>query len=69
MSLPDEDEIPQRFIGHFIRQQLDSTTSYKRYDTLSVSYQYGGTLSLSTGNLTGRRIDEGIDLSGLGRWS
>ena len=55
-SLPDEDKIPQRFKGHFISQLFDSTNSYNRYDTLSGSYQYGGTLSLSAGNLMGRRI-------------
>ena len=68
-SLPDEDKIPQRFIGHFISQQLYSTTSYKWNDTLSGSYQYGGTLSLSTINHIGRRIEGGIYLSGLERWS
>ena len=34
-SLPDEYKIPQIFRGHFITQQLDSTTSYKWNDTLS----------------------------------
>ena len=67
-SLPDEDKIPQIFRGNFIRQQVDSATSYNQNDTLSGSYQYGGTLSLSMSNLIGRRIEGGRDLSGLGRW-
>ena len=68
-SLPDEYKISQIFKGHFISQQLDSTTSYNQHDTLSGSYQYGGTLNLFMGNLVGRRIEGGINLSGLGRWS
>ena len=68
-SQPYEDKIPQRFRGHFIRQQIDSTTSYNRHDTLSGPYQYGGTLSLSTGSFTGWRIERGKYFSGLGRWS
>ena len=52
-SLPDEDNIPHRFIGYSIIQKLDSTTSYNQHDTLSGTYQYSGTLSLSTGNLIG----------------
>ena len=67
--LTDEDKIPQIFIGHFISQQIDSTTSYNQNDTLAGSYQYGGTLRLSTGNLIGIIIEGGRDLSGLGRWS
>ena len=67
--LPEEDKIPQIFRGRFISQQLDSTTSYNWHDTLSGSYQYGGTLILSIGNLVGRTIEGGRYLSGLGRWS
>ena len=67
--LPYEDKIPQRFRGHFMSQQLDYTTSYNQHDTLSGSYQYGGTLSLSTINHIGRRIEGEIYLSGLERWS
>ena len=50
-------------------QQLDYTTSYNQHDTLSGSYQYGGTLSLSTGNLIVRTIKGGIYFSVLYRWS
>ena len=69
LPLPDKDKIPQRFIEHLISQQLDSTTSYNRHDTLSGSYQYSGTLSLPTGNIIGIIIEGGRDFSGLGRWS
>ena len=68
-SLPYEDKIPQRFRRNFISQQLDSTTSYNLHDTLSGSYQYGGMLSLSTGNIIVKIIEGGSDFSGLGRWS
>ena len=50
-------------------QQLDYTTSYNQHDTLSGSYQYGGTLSLSTGNLIVRTIKGGSHFSGLYIWS
>ena len=40
-------------------QQLYYTTSYKQHDNLSGSYQYGGTLSLSAGNLIVRTINGG----------
>ena len=54
--LTDEDKTPQIFRGHFKSQKLDSTTSYNRHDNLSGPYQYDGMISLSIGNLTGRRI-------------
>ena len=67
--MPYEDKIPQRFRGNFMSQQLDYTTSYNQHDTLSGSYQYGGTQSLSNGNLIGRTIKGGRYFSGLYRWS
>ena len=67
--LLDEDKIPQILRGHFMSQQLDYTTSYNKHDTLSGSYQYGGTLSLSTGNLIGTTIKGGRYFSVLYRWS
>ena len=68
-SLPDEDKTPHILREHFVIQQMDSTTSYNSHDILSGSYQYGGTLSLSTGNIVIRRIEGGGYLSGLVRWS
>ena len=50
-------------------QQLGSKISYNQYDTPSGSYQYGGTLNLSTGNLIRIITEGGIYYSGLGRWS
>ena len=67
--LPYEDKIPQIFRGHFMSQQLDYTTSYNQHDTLSGSYQYGGTLSLSAVNLIVITIKGGRYFSGLYRWS
>ena len=67
--LPYEDKIPHRFRGHFIIQKIDYITSYNQHDTISGPYQYGITLSLSNGNITGRTIKGGGYFSGLYRWS
>ena len=67
--MPYEDKTPQRFRGNFMSQQLDYTTSYNQHDTLSGSYQYGGTLSLPAGNLIVRTIKGWRYFSGLYRWS
>ena len=67
-SLQDEDRPPQRFRGHFMRQQLDSITACNKHDPFLGPFQYGGTASLSTGNLTGRKTASGKDPSGLGIW-
>ena len=50
-------------------QQLDSKTDCNKHDPFLGPFQYGGTASLYTGNLTGRNIASGKDLSGLGIWS
>ena len=50
-------------------QQLESNMACNTHDPFLGSFQYGGTASLSTGNLTGIKIAQGKDLSGLGRWS
>ena len=42
---------------------------YNKYDLLSGSYKLGGTVSLATWNLSGRKIDYVSDTSGIGRWS
>ena len=46
-------------------QKLDSDTACNKHDPLLVPFQYSGIASLSTGNLTGRKIDSGKDLSGI----
>ena len=48
-------------------QQLDSNTACNKYDPFLRPFKYGGTASLSTGNITGRKIALVKDLSGLGR--
>ena len=50
-------------------QQVDSKTAFNKHDPFLGTFQYGGTASLYTGNLTGRKIAPGKDLYGLGRWS
>ena len=42
---------------------------YNKYDLISGSYKLGGTVSLATWNLSGRKIDYVSDTSGIGRWS
>ena len=61
-SLQEEDIIPQRFRGNFISQQLDSITACNQNDNFLGPFQYGGTASLSTGNLTGRKNPQGETL-------
>ena len=68
-SIQEEDINPQRFRGHFMSQQLDSTTAWNKHDSFLGPLQYGITYSLSTGNLTGRNIAPGKDPSNLGRRS
>ena len=53
--LPDNKIIPHRFSGNFMSQQLDSIYAYNHNYTLSGAYQHGGTTSLKTGNLIGRK--------------
>ena len=67
--LPEDDRIPQIFCSHFMSQKLDATTAYNCHDSLSGTYQHGGTSSLTTGNLIGRRVESGRETSGSGRWS
>ena len=66
-SLPDEDRTHQRFRGHFMRQNLDTTTSCNEHNPFLGSFQYGGTASLSTGNLISRNAGLGRYTYGLGR--
>ena len=66
-SLQVDDRILQIFRGHFMSQQLDSNTACNKYDPFLRPFKYGGTASLSTGNITGRKIALVKDLSGLGR--
>ena len=68
-SLKEDDRIPHRFRGHFMSHRLDSTVAYNKHDLLSVSYQFGGTASLATGNQSDREIGSDSDATGLGRWS
>ena len=65
--LQEEDRIPQRFRGHFMIQQLESITACNQHDHFIGPFQYGGTASLSTGNLTGRKTPSRRDPSGIGR--
>ena len=64
--LPEDDRITQIFCDHFMSQQLDATTSYNCHKSLPGPYQHGGTSSLTTGNLIGRRLKPERDTSGLG---
>ena len=64
---PEDYRTPQIFRGHFMSQQLDSTTAYNIHNSLSGYYQNGGTTSLSTGNIIGRRLESGRDILGLGK--
>ena len=68
-SLQEYDRIPQQFRRHVMIHQLDSTVSYNKHDLLSGYYQYRVTASLSTRNLSGRKIGSSGDATGLGRWS
>ena len=68
-SLQYDDRKPHRFIGNFMSHQLDSTVAYNKHDMLSGSYQFGGTASLDTGNLSVRKVGSESDAIGLGRWS
>ena len=67
--LQEDNKMPQQFRGHFMSHQLDSTVAYNKHDMISVSYQFGGTASLATGNLLGRKIGSVSDATGIGRWS
>ena len=51
--LQDEDKIPQRFIGYFTRQKLYWIIACNEHDPLLGLFQYGGTSSIFTSNLTG----------------
>ena len=42
------------------------TLIYKKHDLLLRSYQFGGTASLSTGDLIGRKISANNNEKGLG---
>ena len=46
-------------------QQLDTITACNEHDPLIGSFQYGGTASLYTGNLTARKTASGREPSGL----
>ena len=67
-SLQKDDRIPQRFRGHFMNHQLDSIVAYNKHYLLSESYQFGGTASLDTGDLSGSKIGSGSAATGLWRW-
>ena len=67
--LLEDDRITQRFGGHCMSKKLDATISYILHNLLSGPYQHGGTLTLTTGNLIGRRFQPGRETSGLGRCS
>ena len=49
-------------------QQLYSITAYNKHDPFLGPFQYDGTASLSTGNITRRNTASGKDPSCLGRW-
>ena len=59
--LPEDKIVPQRFHSHFMSQQLDSTTTFNRHDSLPGPYQHGGTSSITTGNIIVRRTELGRD--------
>ena len=59
--LSDEDRIPQRFWGHFMRQQLDTITACNEHGPFIGPFQYGGTVYLSKGNLMVRNTVSGRD--------
>ena len=67
--LPDDYRISQIFIGPFMNKKIDVTTAFNHHDSLSIPFQYGGTSSLSTGNIIGRNISCDRYPTGLGRWS
>ena len=67
--LPDGDIILHKICGNFISQQIDSSSDYNHHCNLLGSYQHGVTTSLTDGNIYGRRIYSGRNISGLGRWS
>ena len=52
-----------------MHQKLSTKTGYNRNDIILVTYQHGGMVSISTGNLIGHRTESDSDLEGLGRWT
>ena len=69
LSLPDEDSITQRFHGYFMSHQLYKITAWNGNIPLLGSFQYGVTVSLSTGNLIVRNTVSEIYPYGLGIWN
>ena len=52
-----------------MHQKLSTKTGYNRNDIILVTYQHGGMVSISTGNLIGYITESDSDLEGLGRWT
>ena len=68
-SYLDDYRVPQRFQENFMSKQLDTITICNNNDPPSGLFQYGGTASLLTGNLTERETGYGRYPSGMGRWT
>ena len=61
-SLQEDTRIPPRFQGHFMSQQIDSITACHQHTPSLGPLKYGGTSSISMGNIMGRKNPQGENL-------